>query len=158
MEYVDGKPTRVTAVVVSTMHAARSPRRRSGRFSNGLIEKVIPGELLTERPSITSTRPASSSSVDRRVIAASPGRKIIVDTYGGMGRHGVGAFSGKDPSKVDRSAAYMCRWVAKNIVAAGLAIRCELQTRLCDRIPGSGLVSGSTPSDQHVDEAKIEQR
>jgi len=77
------------------------------------------------------------------VIAGLTGRKIIVDTYGGMGRHGGGAFSGKDPSKVDRSAAYMCRWVAKNIVAAGLARRCELQVAYAIGVSGTDLRYGS---------------
>ena len=78
-------------------------------------------------PSISSTRPAASSSAARTGDSGLTGRKIIVDTYGGIGRHGGGAFSGKDPTKVDRSGAYAARWVAKNIVAAGLAKRCEIQ-------------------------------
>ena len=81
----------------------------------------------TARPSGTSIRPANSISAVRTATPASPGRKIIVDTYGGAAPHGGGAFSGKDPTKVDRSAAYAARYVAKNIVAAGLADRCTLQ-------------------------------
>ncbi|RFC46563.1 MAG: S-adenosylmethionine synthetase, partial [Verrucomicrobia bacterium] len=84
------------------------------------------------------------------------GRKIIVDTYGGMGRHGGGAFSGKDPSKVDRSAAYMCRWVAKNIVAAGLARRCELQVAYAIGYPEPISLRVDTFGTNTVDEAKIE--
>src|SRR5688572_31023906 len=84
------------------------------------------------------------------------GRKIIVDTYGGMGRHGGGAFSGKDPSKVDRSAAYMCRYVAKNVVAAGLADRCELQLAYAIGYPQPVSVHIDTFGTNHVDEAKIE--
>ncbi|MCB1155358.1 methionine adenosyltransferase domain-containing protein, partial [bacterium] len=83
------------------------------------------------------------------------GRKIIVDTYGGMGRHGGGAFSGKDPSKVDRSAAYMCRWVAKNVVAAGLAEKCELQLAYAIGYPDPVSVRVDTFGTAQVDEAKI---
>ena len=84
------------------------------------------------------------------------GRKIIVDTYGGMGRHGGGAFSGKDPSKVDRSAAYLCRWVAKNIVAAGLARECELQVAYAIGHPHPVSVNVNTFGSNEVDEEKIE--
>ena len=84
------------------------------------------------------------------------GRKIIVDTYGGMGRHGGGAFSGKDPSKVDRSAAYMCRWVAKNIVAAGLARECELQLAYAIGHPHPVSINVNTFGSNEIDESLIE--
>ncbi len=125
--YEDDKPVRVDTVVVSSQHV---PEAKHKAIREGIIEeiirKVIPERLLTKtRYLINPTG---------RFVVGGPhgdcgltGRKIIVDTYGGMGRHGGGAFSGKDPSKVDRSAAYMARYVAKNIVAAGLARRCEVQ-------------------------------
>lgn len=128
VEYVDGKPTRVTNVVVSTQHAADVDHEEIERFIiKHVIKKVIPATMLNE-DTLFLINPTG------RFVVGGPqgdtgltGRKIIVDSYGGMGRHGGGAFSGKDPSKVDRSAAYMGRYVAKNIVAAGLAKRCEIQ-------------------------------
>jgi S-adenosylmethionine synthetase len=128
IEYVDGKPVRVDTVVISTQHA---PDVTHKQIEEGVIEevvkKVIPAHLLD-----ANTRYFINPT--GRFVVGGPmgdcgltGRKIIVDTYGGMGRHGGGAFSGKDPSKVDRSAAYMGRYVAKNLVAAGLADRCEVQ-------------------------------
>jgi S-adenosylmethionine synthetase len=128
IRYVDGKPVEVVNVVISTQHTADvSHDRISDYLIKNLIKKVIPARLLTARTEYL-VNPTG------RFVVGGPdgdsgltGRKIIVDTYGGWGRHGGGAFSGKDPSKVDRSAAYMCRWVAKNIVAAGLASAVELQ-------------------------------
>ena len=128
VEYVDGKPVRVDTVVISTQH---TPDVTHKQIEEGVIEevvkKVIPAHLLD-----ADTRYFINPT--GRFVVGGPmgdcgltGRKIIVDTYGGMGRHGGGAFSGKDPSKVDRSAAYMGRYVAKNLVAAGLADRCEVQ-------------------------------
>ena len=128
VEYVDGKPTSVTNVVVSTQHSADVDHEEIERFIiKHVIKKVIPATMLNE-DTLFLINPTG------RFVVGGPqgdtgltGRKIIVDSYGGMGRHGGGAFSGKDPSKVDRSAAYMGRYVAKNIVAAGLAKRCEIQ-------------------------------
>lgn len=128
VQYENGKPTAVTAVVISTQHdpdVTNETLREA--MIEGVIKKVIPAELLAGdvKYHINPTG---------RFVVGGPmgdcgltGRKIIVDTYGGYGRHGGGAFSGKDPSKVDRSAAYMGRYMAKNIVAAGLADRCEVQ-------------------------------
>ena len=124
----DGRPARVHTVVISTQH---DPDVDYDTIRSEVIEKairpVIPAEFLDDQ-TIYHINPTG------RFVIGGPhgdcgltGRKIIVDTYGGMGRHGGGAFSGKDPSKVDRSAAYAARWVAKNIVAAGLATRCEVQ-------------------------------
>ena len=128
VEYDDGKPVRVDAIVVSSQHA---PEVSNEQIRADIIEKVIkpivPAEMLDENTKYYI------NSTGRFVIggpqgdAGLTGRKIIVDTYGGMARHGGGAFSGKDPSKVDRSAAYAARYVAKNIVAAGLADKCEIQ-------------------------------
>ncbi len=129
VEYRDGKPTRVTTIVVSTQH---SPDITLKELREDIIEKVIkpviPPELLDEESIIYHINPTG------RFVIGGPqgdtgltGRKIIVDTYGGVGSHGGGAFSGKDPSKVDRSASYMARYIAKNLVAAGIAERCEVQ-------------------------------
>ncbi len=129
IEYVDGRPNRITAVVVSTMHAAEieTPEIRE-LLKRDLIDKILPQDLLTDDTEILINPTGLFIIGGPEGDAGLTGRKIIVDTYGGMGRHGGGAFSGKDPSKVDRSAAYMCRWVAKNIVAAGFASEVELQT------------------------------
>lgn len=129
VEYRDGKPTRVTTIVVSTQH---SPDITLKELREDVIEKVIkpviPRELLDDESIIYHINPTG------RFVVGGPqgdtgltGRKIIVDTYGGVGSHGGGAFSGKDPSKVDRSASYMARYIAKNLVAAGIAERCEVQ-------------------------------
>jgi S-adenosylmethionine synthetase len=126
--YEGGRPVAVTNVVISTQHAADVEHRTIEKFCiEQIIKKVIPKNLLTAKTEYlinpTGRFVVGGPSGDSGLT----GRKIIVDTYGGMGRHGGGAFSGKDPSKVDRSAAYMCRWIAKNIVAAKLARRCEVQ-------------------------------
>ncbi len=123
-----GKPVRIDAVVISTQHAENvSNEQLRGDILKYVIQAVLPAHLLDEDTKY-HINPTG------RFVIGGPmgdtgltGRKIIVDTYGGMGRHGGGAFSGKDPTKVDRSAAYMARYIAKNIVAAGLADRCEVQ-------------------------------
>jgi len=129
VEYVDGKPVRVDTVVISTQH---SPDVTLKEIKEDIIEKVIkpviPHKLLNEEKIKYHINPTG------RFVVGGPmgdcgltGRKIIVDTYGGVGSHGGGAFSGKDPSKVDRSASYMARYVAKNLVASGIADKCEVQ-------------------------------
>ena len=156
MEYVDGKPTRVTAVVVSTQHAASITTAEIREIlKKELIEAVIPGELLTEDTEYHINPTGLFIIGGPEGDCGLTGRKIIVDTYGGMGRHGGGAFSGKDPSKVDRSAAYMCRYVAKNVVAAGLADRCELQLAYAIGYPQPVSVHVDTFGTNQVDEAKI---
>lgn len=128
VEYSKGKPKRVHTVLVSTQHA---PEIDSNTVRAGVIEQVI--EPVIPRQFVDKDLRIFVNPTGRFVIggpmgdAGLTGRKIIVDTYGGMGRHGGGAFSGKDCTKVDRSAAYAARWVAKNLVAAGLARRCEVQ-------------------------------
>jgi S-adenosylmethionine synthetase len=128
VEYAYGKPRRIHTVLISTQHA---PEIEQDEIREALIEHVInpvlPAELVDDEMLIF-TNPTGRFVVGGPLgDAGLTGRKIIVDTYGGMGRHGGGAFSGKDCTKVDRSAAYAARWVAKNIVAAGIADRCEIQ-------------------------------
>jgi len=128
VEYAYGKPVRVDTVLVSTQHADSVSH---ADIAEGIIEHVInpviPAELLHGEPKLYVNPTGRFVIGGPMGDAGVTGRKIIVDTYGGMGRHGGGAFSGKDPTKVDRSAAYAARWVAKNVVAAGLARRVELQ-------------------------------
>ncbi|MGN0457627.1 MAG: methionine adenosyltransferase [Eubacterium sp.] len=128
VEYEDGKPVKVTAVVVSSQHSADvSLEQLRKEIIENVIKTTVPAELMDE-DTVFYVNPTG------RFVIGGPmgdsgltGRKIIVDTYGGYARHGGGAFSGKDPTKVDRSAAYASRWVAKNIVAAGLADKCEVE-------------------------------
>jgi S-adenosylmethionine synthetase len=127
VEYVDGKPKRIEAIVISTQHA---PNVSNDEISSKIIDKVIKpvcGNLWTDKIKIHINPTGKFEIGGPHGDSGLTGRKIIVDTYGGQGRHGGGAFSGKDPSKVDRSACYMCRYIAKNIVAAGLAEKCEVQ-------------------------------
>jgi len=128
VEYEGGKPVRVHTVLISTQHDEKVDNETIKRdVVEKIVKSVIPAQYLDAK-TIYHVNPTG------RFVVGGPhgdcgltGRKIIVDTYGGMGRHGGGAFSGKDPSKVDRSAAYAARWVAKNVVASGLADRCEIQ-------------------------------
>jgi S-adenosylmethionine synthetase len=128
VEYAGGKPKRIDAVVVSTQHDDKiSTEELRAQVKRHIIDPVIPSNM------VDSSTKYHINPTGRFVIGGPhgdtglTGRKIIVDTYGGMGRHGGGAFSGKDPTKVDRSACYMARYIAKNIVASGLATRCEVQ-------------------------------
>jgi S-adenosylmethionine synthetase len=128
VEYTNGKPTRIVNVVISTQHAADVSHAEIEKFCiEQVIKKVLPKNLLTKDTEYLINPTGKFVVGGPQGDSGLTGRKIIVDTYGGMGRHGGGAFSGKDPSKVDRSAAYMGRWVAKNVVAAGLASKCEVQ-------------------------------
>ncbi len=128
VQYVDGKPTRIVNVVISTQHAAGVAHKTIEKFCiEQVIKKVLPAKLLDNKTEFLINPTGNFVIGGPQGDSGLTGRKIIVDTYGGMGRHGGGAFSGKDPSKVDRSAAYMGRWVAKNVVAAGLADKCEVQ-------------------------------
>ncbi len=127
VRYENNKPTKIETVVISTQHA---PEISQEEITNEMIDKVIKPVLgnLWNDDIIIHVNPTGKFVIGGpHGDAGLTGRKIIVDTYGGFGRHGGGAFSGKDPSKVDRSACYMCRYIAKNIVAAGLAERCEVQ-------------------------------
>lgn len=128
VQYENGKPVRASTVVISSQH---SPEVSYETLREGIVEeivkRIIPPEFL-DKETVYLINPTGRFEIGGPIADAGlTGRKIIVDTYGGYGRHGGGAFSGKDPSKVDRSAAYMARYVAKNIVAAELASRCEVQ-------------------------------
>ncbi len=155
--YQNGRPAWIDTVVVSTQHAPTvSHRRIREAVIEEIIRKTLPARLLSRR-----TRYFVNPT--GRFVVGGPqgdcgvtGRKIIVDTYGGMGRHGGGAFSGKDPSKVDRSAAYMARYVAKNIVAAGLAERCEVQLAYAIGYPEPVAINVDTFGTGTVPEEKIE--
>ena len=128
VEYQDGKPVRVDAVVISSQHSPDvSQEQLHADIRREVIEKVIPAELLDENTKYYINPTGRFVVGGPQGDSGLTGRKIIVDTYGGYARHGGGAFSGKDPSKVDRSAAYAARWVAKNVVAAGLATKCEVE-------------------------------
>ncbi len=128
VNYEDGKITHIDNVVVSTQHTEDVKHSEIREYIiEKVIKQVLPAELMSDKTQFLINPTGKFVIGGPQGDAGLTGRKIIVDTYGGWGRHGGGAFSGKDPSKVDRSAAYMCRWVAKNVVAAGFADSCELQ-------------------------------
>jgi len=128
VEYVDGKPKRVDAVVIAAQHTSDIDRNKMREdIINEVIKKVIPNNMLDDRTKYYINETGRFVVGGTLADSGLTGRKIIVDTYGGVGSHGGGCFSGKDPSKVDRSGCYMARYVAKNIVAAGLADQCEVQ-------------------------------
>jgi S-adenosylmethionine synthetase len=158
VQYENGRPVRIANVVVSTQHTADVKHKEIKDFIiRDIIQKVLPAAMLDKK-----TRYLINPT--GRFVIGGPqgdtgltGRKIIVDSYGGMGRHGGGAFSGKDPSKVDRSAAYMGRYVAKNIVAAGLATRAEIQFAYAIGYPDPVSVCVDTFGTGEVSDEKIEQ-
>src|SRR5512136_178186 len=126
--YEDGKPVAISNVVISTQHSADVEHAEIEKFCiENVVKKVLPKRLLTSKTEFLINPTGRFVVGGPQGDTGLTGRKIIVDSYGGMGRHGGGCFSGKDPSKVDRSAAYACRYIAKNIVAAKLADRCEVQ-------------------------------
>jgi S-adenosylmethionine synthetase len=156
VEYEYGKPKRIHTVLISTQH---DPDVTHDQIREGVIEEIIkpvlPAELVDD-DLIVYVNPTG------RFVTGGPmgdagvtGRKIIVDTYGGMGRHGGGAFSGKDPTKVDRSGAYAARWVAKNVVAAGLADRCEVQVAYAIGVAHPLSVNVETFGTGKIDDSKI---
>lgn len=128
VEYIDGKPVRIDTIVISTQHASDITQKaiREDMIEH-VIKAVLPAQFIDENTKYLINPTGRFVIGGPQGDAGLTGRKIIVDTYGGMARHGGGAFSGKDPTKVDRSAAYAARYVAKNIVAAGLADKCEIQ-------------------------------
>ena len=123
----EGKPSHVSAVVLSTQHSPDATREEIEKTCHEVITSVLPASLVSPATQFLINPTGRFVTGGPQADCGLTGRKIIADTYGGVGRHGGGAFSGKDASKVDRSAAYMCRWVAKHIVAAGLAKHCEVQ-------------------------------
>ncbi len=156
VEYKGDKPLRVHTVVVSTQHDENVCHERIARdIQKKVIREVVPTDLLDEK-TIYHVNPTG------KFVVGGPhgdcgltGRKIIVDTYGGMGRHGGGAFSGKDPTKVDRSAHYAARWVAKNVVEAGLASRCEVQLAYAIGVAKPVSVAIDTFGTGKIEESKI---
>ena len=156
--YVDDKPVSVEAIVLSTQHSDEiSEKDLHQLVREEIINPVIPASMLADNPRI-HINPTGKFVIGGPVgDAGLTGRKIIVDTYGGMARHGGGAFSGKDPSKVDRSAAYACRYVAKNIVAAGLAERCEIQVSYAIGVAEPTSISVDTFGTEKVPAQRIEE-
>ena len=156
VRYVDGIPKSVDAVVISTQHAEEvSQSQLHEDIKKNVISHVIPEKYLNDSTQYHINPTGIFVIGGPQGDCGLTGRKIIVDTYGGMGRHGGGAFSGKDPSKVDRSAAYAARHVAKNVVAAGLASRCEVQLAYAIGVAEPVSVSVGTFGTNKIDESKI---
>ncbi len=155
--YEGSKPIGISCVVVSTQHSRDVKHSELRSFViEEIIKKVLPAEMLSEQTQFLVNPTGNFVVGGPQGDTGLTGRKIIVDSYGGMGRHGGGAFSGKDPSKVDRSAAYMGRWVAKNVVAAGLAKKCEVQFAYAIGHPKPLSVHIDTFGTHGVDEEAIE--
>ena len=156
--YENGKPVGISCVVVSTQHTRDVKHSEIRSFViEEVIKKVLPKQMLSNDTQFLVNPTGNFVIGGPQGDTGLTGRKIIVDSYGGTGRHGGGAFSGKDPSKVDRSAAYMGRWVAKNVVAAGLAKKCELQFAYAIGHPSPLSVHVDTFGTHTVDEEAIEQ-
>ena len=154
--YENDKPVGIANVVISTQHTPEVSHKEIESFCiENVIKKVLPAKLLSDKTEFLINPTGRFVVGGPQGDTGLTGRKIIVDTYGGMGRHGGGAFSGKDPTKVDRSAAYMGRWVAKNIVAAKLAARCEVQFAYAIGHPDPVSVHIETFGTSTVDDAKI---
>jgi S-adenosylmethionine synthetase len=155
--YDDGKPVGISCVVISTQHAKDVKHSEIRSFIiEEVIRKVLPNGMMNDETQFLINPTGSFVVGGPEGDTGLTGRKIIVDSYGGMGRHGGGAFSGKDPSKVDRSAAYMGRWVAKNVVAAGLARKCEIQFAYAIGHPEPVSIHVNTFLTNTIDEEKIE--
>ena len=157
VSYKDGKVSGIESVVVSTQHAANISHAEIEKYIiDKVVKKVLPKKLLSKKTQFLVNPTGNFVVGGPQGDSGLTGRKIIVDSYGGMGRHGGGAFSGKDPSKVDRSAAYMCRWVAKNIVAAKLADKCEIQIAYAIGYPQPLSIAIDTFGSGKIPEAEIE--
>jgi len=163
VEYRDGKPARVDYVVIAASHTAAvvtpDGKLTTDEAKQEIVARVVQpvvGDLLDERTTITVNGTGKFLVSGPQADTGLTGRKIIVDTYGGMARHGGGAFSGKDPSKVDRSAAYAARYVAKNIVAAGLAERCEIQVSYAIGVAEPTSISVNTFGTGELEESRLE--
>ena len=155
VRYENGVPVSIENVVLSTQHTENVRIEEIREFGEKLIRATLPQELIARETQFFINPTGKFVVGGPHGDAGLTGRKIIVDTYGGVGRHGGGAFSGKDPSKVDRSAAYMCRWVAKNIVAAGLARRVELQVSYAIGEPEPTSIYINSYGTGAIDDAKI---
>ena len=154
--YENNKPTLVDTVVLSTQHNENIAASDIKDFViNQIIKKVIPAKYIHPQTKFLVNPTGSFISGGPMADCGLTGRKIIVDTYGGMARHGGGAFSGKDPSKVDRSAAYMCRYIAKNLVASGIAERCEIQVSYAIGIDEPTSITINTFGTGKISEEKI---
>jgi S-adenosylmethionine synthetase len=155
LQYIDGKPTRAARVVVSTQHDEKIDQAEVRELVRPYVQKALPENWMCEEPHFYV------NPTGRFVIggpdgdAGLTGRKIIVDTYGGAAPHGGGAFSGKDPTKVDRSAAYMARYLAKNVVAAGIAERCTLQLAYAIGVSEPLALYVNTHDTNHVDDSRL---
>jgi S-adenosylmethionine synthetase len=158
VEYVDGVPARVEAVVVAAQHWNGEPLEHVRRdVKEVIIRGTIPEHLIDNKTKFFVNETGAFVLGGPYADCGLTGRKIIVDTYGGYGRHGGGCFSGKDPSKVDRSAAYAARWIAKNIVAAGLAERCEVQVAYAIGVAQPVSITVNTFGTAAIPEERIEQ-
>ncbi|HUY58777.1 MAG TPA: methionine adenosyltransferase [Solirubrobacteraceae bacterium] len=160
VRYLDGRPVQIEKLLISAQHAEGSEALIRDDLWEHVVVPVLPNDLYDE----DQLRESFLVNPTGRFVIGGPvgdcgltGRKIIVDTYGGMARHGGGAFSGKDPSKVDRSAAYAARWVAKNVVAAGLAERCEVQVAYAIGVAHPVSVMVETFGTEHIDNDRIEE-
>ena len=158
VEYDDGKPVRVDTVVISSQHGPEvSTEKLRADIMENVIRQVIPAQLLDENTKYFINPTGRFVVGGPQGDSGLTGRKIIVDTYGGYARHGGGAFSGKDPSKVDRSAAYAARWVAKNIVAAGIASKCEVELAYAIGVAEPVSILVDTFGTGKVEDERIEQ-
>jgi S-adenosylmethionine synthetase len=155
VEYLNGNPARIDAVVVSTQHAEMDIEDLRRQVKAVIIDPVVPASMIDANTKFHINPTGRFVIGGPHGDSGVTGRKIIVDTYGGMGRHGGGAFSGKDPTKVDRSACYMARYIAKNIVAAGLASRCEVQLAYAIGVAEPVSVLVNTFGTSVVDEERI---
>ena len=159
VEYEDNKPVRVDCVVISTQHGPEASLEQIRQdMINLVIKPIIPAELMDENTKIYVNPTGRFVVGGPQGDSGLTGRKIIVDTYGGYSRHGGGAFSGKDPTKVDRSAAYAARYAAKNIVAAGLADQCEVQLAYAIGVAQPVSIRVDTFGTNHIDEKEIERK
>ena len=156
VRYEDDKPKQLEAIVISTQHSPDISHDEITKQITEYVIKPVCGELWNDEIKIHVNPTGKFEIGGPHGDAGLTGRKIIVDTYGGMGRHGGGAFSGKDPSKVDRSACYMCRYIAKNIVAAGLADRCEVQVAYAIGVARPVSLMVSTFGTNKISENEIE--
>ncbi|MNI60744.1 S-adenosylmethionine synthase [compost metagenome] len=158
IEYQDEKPVRVDTIVVSTQHAEEiSLEQIQADIKEHVILPVVPAELLDDNTKYFINPTGRFVIGGPQGDAGLTGRKIIVDTYGGYARHGGGAFSGKDPTKVDRSAAYAARYVAKNLVAAGLADKCEIQLAYAIGVANPVSINVDTYGTGKISEEKLAQ-